>query len=167
MAFSLSSSNPLLSMFCVLGADPGTISQMAASMGAQAPPAPMMKSPEEAAAAAQHHQHHQQQQHPIIAIDQDMHRASELHSPYMMAMSSGLGGGGMAGGGGGLGGSKGRKPRFTKEQHAAIMESVERNFKEHPSRYTELVIKEMKDQYPHLEITSACVRKMKFRWVPA
>jgi hypothetical protein len=141
-------------------------------MAAQPAVVNLMKSQEDVAAAAaaaqqqhqQQQQQQQQQQHPIISIDQDMHRAPDLQNFYMTGIPSGLGAVPMGAGGHLVGaGGKGRKPRFTKEQHAAIMESVERNFKEHPSRYTELVIKEMKDRYPHLDITSACVRKLKFR----
>jgi hypothetical protein len=57
-----------------------------------------------------------------------------------------------------------RKHRFTRDQHAAILESVERNYALYPSRYTELVIKEMQAKFPGLEINNACVRKIKFRW---
>jgi len=57
-----------------------------------------------------------------------------------------------------------RKHRFSRDQHAAILESVERNYALYPSRYTELVIKEMQAKFPGLEINNACVRKIKFRW---
>jgi hypothetical protein len=33
----------------------------------------------------------------------------------------------------------------------------------HPPRYTDLVIREMKERYPSLPLTAACVRKIKFR----
>jgi hypothetical protein len=56
-----------------------------------------------------------------------------------------------------------RKQRFTREQHAAILESVERNYAQYPSRYTELVIKEMQARFPGIELNNACVRKIKFR----
>lgn len=56
-----------------------------------------------------------------------------------------------------------RKQRFSREQHAAILESVERNFAQYPSRYTELVIKEMQALFPGIELNNACVRKIKFR----
>jgi hypothetical protein len=56
-----------------------------------------------------------------------------------------------------------RKQRFTREQHAAILESVERNYAQNPSRYTELVIKEMQARFPGIELNNACVRKIKFR----
>lgn len=56
-----------------------------------------------------------------------------------------------------------RKQRFTREQHAAILESVERNYAQYPSRYTELVIKEMQALFPGIELNNACVRKIKFR----
>jgi hypothetical protein len=58
-----------------------------------------------------------------------------------------------------------RKQRFTREQHAAILESVERNYAQYPSRYTELVIKEMQARFPGIELNNACVRKIKFRCV--
>lgn len=61
------------------------------------------------------------------------------------------------------GSSSSRKQRFTREQHAAILESVERNFAQYPSRYTELVIKEMQARFPGIELNNACVRKIKFR----
>jgi hypothetical protein len=56
-----------------------------------------------------------------------------------------------------------RKQRFSREQHAAILESVERNYAQYPSRYTELVIKEMQARFPGIELNNACVRKIKFR----
>jgi hypothetical protein len=60
-------------------------------------------------------------------------------------------------------GASARKQRFTREQHAAILESVERNYAQYPSRYTELVIKEMQARFPGIELNNACVRKIKFR----
>ncbi|WIA40086.1 hypothetical protein OEZ86_013499 [Tetradesmus obliquus] len=59
-----------------------------------------------------------------------------------------------------------RKQRFTREQQAAILESVERFYAACPSRYTELVIKHMQERFPGIEISNACVRKIKFRWAP-
>eukprot|EP00775_Hariotina_reticulata_P013235 gene13235-13365_t len=56
-----------------------------------------------------------------------------------------------------------RKHRFSRDQQLAILESVERNYALYPSRYTELVIKEMQAKFPGMEINSACVRKIKFR----
>ncbi|WIA19809.1 hypothetical protein OEZ85_005718 [Tetradesmus obliquus] len=56
-----------------------------------------------------------------------------------------------------------RKQRFTREQQAAILESVERFYAACPSRYTELVIKHMQERFPGIEISNACVRKIKFR----
>jgi hypothetical protein len=58
-----------------------------------------------------------------------------------------------------------RKQRFTREQQQAILESVERFYAACPSRYTELVIKHMQERFPGIEISNACVRKIKFRWV--
>jgi hypothetical protein len=59
--------------------------------------------------------------------------------------------------------SSSRKQRFSREQHAAILESVERNYAQYPSRYTELVIKEIQARFPGIELNNACVRKIKFR----
>jgi hypothetical protein len=57
-----------------------------------------------------------------------------------------------------------RKQRFTREQQQAILESVERFYAACPSRYTELVIKHMQERFPGIEISNACVRKIKFRY---
>lgn len=63
------------------------------------------------------------------------HRPDRAHLPIVLAYSRDVLSAGMTLGVGSRSG--GRKPRFSKEQQASIMESVERNFRLHPSRWVD------------------------------
>ena len=79
---------------------------------------------------------------------------------------SGLGGGGMAGGGMG-----GKSQRMTSEQMKVLLDSLHKNVATCPRKYAQLVIKEMKERYPELELNTERVgwgRRMELSvWVGA
>jgi hypothetical protein len=65
-----------------------------------------------------------------------------------------------AGGGGGSGSLPvSKRQRMTPEQMAALMDSVRHHIAVNPERYTQLVMRDMKEKYPELELNMGQVRQ--------
>lgn len=63
-----------------------------------------------------------------------------------------------------MGGGGGSKRRMTSEQMAALVESVRTHVKSCPDRYTQLVIGDMRDRWPGLELNMGQVRTGSGAW---
>jgi hypothetical protein len=75
-----------------------------------------------------------------------------------MGMSSYTNGSQSAGGGGGTMPAS-KRQRMTPEQMSALMDSVRHHIAVNPERYTQLVMRDMKEKYPELELNMGQVSR--------